>query len=134
MVGGATKLQLCIYNSVPHRRHAQWIAAAGRRRHVVRPAGLAQAAGCADISGASAYSLNITLLPQDGTPVSYLTLWPEGQIQPIVSTMNSLDGRNKANAAVVPAGVSGGVSVYVTNTANLLIDIDTESAPSTRTH
>ena len=29
-----------------------------------------------------------------------------GQTQPIVSTMNSLDGRIKANAAIVPAGAS----------------------------
>jgi hypothetical protein len=38
--------------------------------------------------------------------------------------MNSLDGRIKANAAIVPAGTSGGVSIYVTNTTNVVVDID----------
>ena len=38
--------------------------------------------------------------------------------------MNSLDGRLKANAAIVPAGTSGQVSVYVANTTNVLIDIN----------
>src|SRR6202142_941159 len=38
--------------------------------------------------------------------------------------MNSLDGRIKANAAIVPAGTLGGVSVYVSNTTNVVLDID----------
>ncbi|HZL68959.1 MAG TPA: hypothetical protein VFC29_16685, partial [Candidatus Limnocylindrales bacterium] len=74
---------------------------------------------------AAAYSLNVTLVPDQGSPVGYLTIWPAGETnRPLVSTMNSLDGRIKANAAVVPAGVSGGVSVYVTNTTDVVIDID----------
>ena len=73
---------------------------------------------------AAAYSLNATLVPDQGTTVGYLTLWPAGEYRPVISTMNSLDGRVKANAAVVPAGVSGGVSVYVTNTTDVVLDID----------
>ena len=43
----------------------------------------------------------------------------------MVSTLNSLDGRIKANAAIVPAGHrSGSVSVYVTDTTNVVLDID----------
>ena len=38
--------------------------------------------------------------------------------------MNSPDGRIKANAAIVPAGSQGAVSVYVTNTTDLILDID----------
>ncbi len=38
--------------------------------------------------------------------------------------LNSLDGRIKANAAIVQAGTEGAVSVYVTNTTNVVIDID----------
>jgi hypothetical protein len=84
---------------------------------------LAQTNGCADLSPATAYSLNVTLVPLNHAPVSYLTIWPAGLAQPVTSTMNSRDGRVKANAAIVPAGV-GGVSVYVTNTTNLIVDID----------
>jgi hypothetical protein len=93
---------------------------------------LAQTNGCANLSSAVAYSLNVTLVPQNG-PVSYLTIWPAGLAQPVTSTMNS-DGRVKANAAIVPAGVSAGVDVYVANTTNLLLDIDGYfTAPSSST-
>jgi hypothetical protein len=91
---------------------------------------LAQGSGCADLSTAAIYSLNVTLVPVNGGPVSYLTIWPAGQAMPTVSTMNSLDGRVKANAAIVPAGASNGVSVFVTNTTNVLLDIDAYFAPA----
>ena len=84
---------------------------------------LAQNAGCTDLTAASIYSLNVTLLP-DGGPVGYLTIWPTGEAQPTVSLMNSPDGRIKANAAIVPEGTSGAVNIYVTNTANVIVDID----------
>jgi len=74
-------------------------------------------------SSAVAYSLNVTVVPE--TTLGYLTIWPTGEGQPVVSTMNSPDGRIKANAAIVPAGnPSGSVSVYVTNTTNVILDID----------
>lgn len=78
--------------------------------------------GCNIPSTASAFSLNITVVPQG--PLGYLTIWPTGEDQPIVSTMNSPDGRLKANAAIVPAGYQGDVNVYVTNTTNVILDID----------
>lgn len=83
---------------------------------------LAQAQGCGDLSPAATYSLNVTVVP-DG-PLGYLTIWPAGVGQPLVSTMNSLDGRIKANAAIVPAGDQDAVNVYVTNTSNVVLDID----------
>ena len=69
-----------------------------------------------------AYSLNVTVVPHG--PLGYLTIWPTGEDQPVVSTMNSLDGRIKANAAIVPGGNSGAVSVYVSNTTDVVLDID----------
>ena len=83
---------------------------------------LAQTKGCADLSSAAAYSLNIAVVPQG--PLGYLTIWPTGESRPGVATLNSLDGRIKANAAVVPAGTQGAVNVYVTQTTNVVIDID----------
>ncbi len=76
---------------------------------------------CGIPSNAAAYSLNVTVLPSK--TLSYLTIWPTGQNQPYVSTLNS-DGRVKANAAIVPAGTNGGVSVYVTDATRLILDID----------
>jgi hypothetical protein len=80
--------------------------------------------GCSIPPNAAAYSLNVTLVPIQNHPVGFLTIWPTGLAQPAVSTMNSLDGRVKANAAIVPAGTGTAVSVYVTDTANVVIDID----------
>ncbi len=74
-------------------------------------------------ANAVAYSLNVTVVPMGR--LSYLTIWPTGEGQPTVSTLNSPDGRTKANAVIIPAGTSSGsVSVFVTNTTNVLLDID----------
>jgi hypothetical protein len=76
--------------------------------------------------------LNVTVVPKTGV-LSYLTLWPTGQGQPFVSTLNSFDGRIKANAAIVPAGVSGQVSVFVTDTTDVVLDIDGYFIPASFT-
>ena len=78
---------------------------------------------CGIPSTAVAYSLNVTVVPVH--TLGYLTIWPTGEGQPTVSTLNSPDGRIKANAAIIPAGSSSGsVSVYVTDTTNVVLDID----------
>ncbi|MFZ0314045.1 MAG: S53 family peptidase, partial [Candidatus Korobacteraceae bacterium] len=79
-------------------------------------------------SNAAAYSLNVTAVPHGS--LSYLTAWPTGLTQPLISTLNSYDGRVKANAAIVPAGDGEAVSVYATNTTDLLLDIDGYFLPS----
>lgn len=76
---------------------------------------------------AAAYSLNITVVP-DG-PLSYLTVWPEGLNQPGVSTLNSVDGSIVANAAIVPAGSSGAIAVFVTDPTQVIVDINGYFAP-----
>ncbi len=76
----------------------------------------------------AAYLLNVTVVPQG--PLGYLTIWPNGEARPITSTLNS-DGRVKANAAIVVAGSQGTVSVYVTNTTNLVLDISGYFQPAT---
>jgi len=75
-------------------------------------------------STAIAYSLNVTVVPLQGHTLEYLTIWPTGVPQPLVSTLNSLDGRVKANAAIVPAGAGGAVSVYATDSTNVILDIN----------
>ena len=91
---------------------------------------MSQEGGCNIPTTAAAYSLNVTVVPQG--PLGYLTIWPTGEGQPVVSTLNSLDGRIKANAAIVPAGTNGAVSVYVTNTTNVILDINGYFAPASR--
>ena len=82
-----------------------------------------QLGGCNIPTSATAYSLNVTVVP-NGQHLNYLTIWPTGEAQPVVSTLNSPDGRTKANAAIVPAGSQGAVSVFVTNTTDVILDID----------
>ncbi len=84
---------------------------------------------CGIPSNAVAYSLNVTVVPH--RTLGYLTIWPTGEGQPVVSTLNSSDGRVKANAAIVPAGTpSGSVSVYVTDTTNVILDINGYFVPN----
>jgi uncharacterized repeat protein (TIGR03803 family) len=86
-----------------------------------------QEGGCNIPTTAAAYSLNVSVVPSG--PLGYLTIWPTGENRPVVATLNSLDGRIKADAAIVPAGTSGAVSVYVTNTTNVILDINGYFAP-----
>jgi len=71
---------------------------------------------------AAAYSLNVAVVPK--VHLGYLTVWPAGQAQPVVATLNSLDGRIKSNAATVPAGANGAISVFATDTTDVILDIN----------
>jgi hypothetical protein len=76
---------------------------------------------------AQAYSLNYTTVPHG--PLGYLTTWPAGQPQPLVSTLNADTGAVTANAAIVTAGSNGDVAVFVTNDTDLIIDVNGYFAP-----
>ncbi len=76
---------------------------------------------------ARAYSLNYTAIPQG--PLGFLTTWPAGQAQPLVSTLNATTGAVTANAAIVPAGTNGDISVFVTQASDLVIDVNGYFAP-----
>ncbi len=95
---------------------------AGATRSFVIPAG-----ACSIPTTAAAYSMNVTVVP-DGI-LSYLTAWPAGSAQPNVSTLNSFDGAVVANAAIVPAGTNGAISLYVTNPTQVILDINGYFAP-----
>jgi hypothetical protein len=71
--------------------------------------------------------LNVTVVP-DG-PLQYLTAWPTGSGQPLVSTLNSWDGTVVANAAIVPTGTNGAISIFVTNPTHVILDINGYFAP-----
>ena len=82
---------------------------------------------CAVPATAAAYAFNVTVVPQGA--LAYLTAWPTGQPQPVVSTLNSFDGTILANAAIVPAGMNGSASFFASNTTDLVVDIDGYFAP-----
>ena len=130
VIGGSTKLQLV--NVTPCRvvdtRNPMGpfggpAIPGGSSRSFAIPQG-----ACHISSQAAAYSLNVTVVPHHA--LGYLTIWPTSEFQPTVSTLNSTDGRVKANAAIVPAGVSGAVSVYAHDTTDVILDIDAYFAPS----
>jgi hypothetical protein len=91
--------------------------AAGGSRDFTIPNG-----ACGIPATAQAYSLNVAVVPV--STLGFLTLWPAGQARPLVATLNSLDGRIKSNAAIVPAGAGGAVSVFATNNTDVILDIN----------
>jgi hypothetical protein len=76
---------------------------------------------------AQAYAMNFTAVPKGF--LGFLTTWPAGQTQPLVSTLNAVTGTVTANSAIMPAGTGGDVSVFVTNDADLVIDVNGYFAP-----
>jgi hypothetical protein len=76
---------------------------------------------------AQAYSLNFTVVPPG--PLGYIAAWPTGQVQPLASLLNALTGTATANAGIIPAGTSGSINVYTSNTTDLAIDINGYFAP-----
>ena len=80
---------------------------------------------CPGIPGhVGAYSLNITVTNTQGP--GFISIYPQDQPpQPLVSTLNYVAGQTVANAAVVPAGSGGGVTVVAgVSGADLIIDIN----------
>ena len=77
-------------------------------------------ARCAVPVNAQAYLLNATVIPQ--STVCYLSLWPDGEGQPPVSTLNTLDGAITSNMAIAPTS-NGAIDVFGSNNTNLVLDI-----------
>ncbi len=84
---------------------------------------------CGIPSTAQAYSLNVAVVPAG--PLGFITMWPSGLTQPLASTLNSLDGRIKSNASIVPAGAGGAISVFASNTTDVVLDINGYFVPAT---
>jgi hypothetical protein len=82
------------------------------------------AGNCGVPPEAIAYSFNVTVLPTQGS-LDYLTVWPQGETMPVVSTLNDNTGTVVANAAIVPAGSNNATAFYAHNLdTDLLVDID----------
>ena len=77
---------------------------------------------CSVPSTAQAYSFNFGALPH--APLGFLTTWPAGLPLPEVGTLGSPTGSSVSNAALVPAGSSGAISVYANAATDLIIDIN----------
>src|SRR5258708_4994113 len=65
--------------------------------------------------------------------LGFLTGWPAGQSQPVASTVNAPSNAAVANAAIVPAGNNGDVSVFTTHNTDLVIAVNGYFAPGAPT-
>jgi hypothetical protein len=74
-------------------------------------------------SGVDAYSMNFGAILPDGAN-SFVTIWPTGSAQPVVSSINPIQGGVVANAAIVPAGTNGSISVFPNTGLHLYGDIN----------
>jgi hypothetical protein len=82
--------------------------------------------GCGTSSLAQAYVFNASVVPQGA--LGYLTLWPDGTTQPLVSTLNAPDGSISSNMAIVPS-TNGKVDAYASGITQLILDISSYFAP-----
>jgi len=64
---------------------------------------------CGIAGTAQAVSLNVTVTNTQGA--GFILIYPQGGAQPLVSTLNYVAGQTVANAAVVPLGTGGGITV-----------------------
>jgi hypothetical protein len=78
------------------------------------------AAACGAPASAQSYVVNATVVPTG--PLGFLTLWPQGATQPLVSTLNAIDGAVTSNLAIVPAA-NGSISIFGSNPTHLVMDI-----------
>ncbi|HEV2963586.1 MAG TPA: hypothetical protein VG649_17295 [Candidatus Angelobacter sp.] len=82
--------------------------------------------GCGVPFSAQAYVLNATVVPPQ--PLDYLTLWRNGDPQPLVSTLNASDAAITSNMAIVPVS-NGFVLAFVPQSSHLVVDISGYFAP-----
>ena len=84
---------------------------------------------CGIPSSAQAVSLNVTVTNTQGP--GFILIHPQGSPQPTVSTLNYVAGQTIANAAVVPLGSGGGITVVAgVSGADLILDTNGYYAPS----
>jgi hypothetical protein len=82
--------------------------------------------GCGAPTTAQSFVLNATVVPP--APFGFLTLWPAGTTQPLVSTLNAIDGAITSNMAIVPT-VNGAISAFGSHPVQLILDISGYFAP-----
>ena len=61
-------------------------------------------------------------------PLGFLTLWQQGQTQPLASTLNAVDAAITSNLAIVPM-TNGSISAFASNPTQLALDVFGYFAP-----
>jgi hypothetical protein len=78
------------------------------------------ASSCNVPATAQAFVFNATVIPPGS--LGFITMWPLGQSQPLVSTLNAIDGAVTNNMAIVLT-TTGSISVYPSAPTHLVLDI-----------
>ncbi len=73
---------------------------------------------------AAAYSLNLISITPVGQGVGYISAWQDNAAWPGTVVLNAPLGGIVGNAAIVPAGIDGGIQVLATNNCDLVIDMN----------
>jgi hypothetical protein len=81
---------------------------------------------CGIPSGADAISVNFTVVSPAGTPLgAFLLAWPTGQAPPPTAIMTYGPGATViSNAAIVPLSAAGQLTVNVSNSTHILMDVN----------
>jgi hypothetical protein len=79
--------------------------------------------GAVPTTGVTAVVVNVTVVGP--TASSYVSVFPEGTTQPVVSNLNFTVGETLANLATVPVGTQGGLTVYnYTGSVDVVVDVE----------
>jgi hypothetical protein len=84
------------------------------------------ASSCGVPAAAQAFVFNATVVPPG--PLGYITMWPQGEPQPVVATLNAVDGAITSNLAIVPSN-NGSISVFPSGATHLVLDLFGYFAP-----
>jgi hypothetical protein len=109
----------------PVRRRSRRRFERGNVRSLNIPAAALINSACAAIPAADAYSINVTVVP--ASSLGFLSVFPNGQPLPLVSTLNrgpGASGGAVANAAIVPGGPGGVVNFFASAPAQVIVDIN----------
>ena len=76
---------------------------------------------CPVPASAQAYVFSATVVPPPAG-LGYLTMWQQGQTQPLAAVLNAGDGAVTSNLAIIPTA-NGSVSAFALNPTHLVLDI-----------
>ena len=80
---------------------------------------------CGLPAGAEAVSVNFTVTGSPAAPPgAFLLAWPQGGAVPPVSILNFQAGQTVANAAIVPLNLTGALTINVSHSTHVIMDIN----------
>jgi hypothetical protein len=104
-------------------RNADKPALAGGETRTLKVTGIAGVP-----ANATAVALNVTQI--EATADGFVTIWPDGTAQPIVSNLNGAPGRTRPNMVVVKVGAGGKVKLFnYEGSSHLAVDVVGYMAP-----